>query len=218
MDSLCDSNRFILSEASFWAASNKIIPHHFAQLRILDFHKSFHRDDRKTWTQLCKTIAGMANLRNLKMRLHKTSTRHDDDRKKYQGGGLRYSSQEVFSIPVTEEFILDLLYQIEQVKEFVVELDDRWGDAQMPKVQPDAPFKLICEFGEDRIARRDKREQEERERRVIEKQKAAEEHRLRKARREAERVKRELERKAQEIVESYQPFSGQNPFLDETDC
>ena len=212
VDAFCHSNRFILTEASFWAASHKIIPHHFAQLRILDFHKSFHRDDRKPWTQLCKTIAGMPNLRNLKMHLHNTSKRHDDDRKKYQVG------QRVFSIPVTEEFILDLLYQIEQAKEFVVELDDRWGDAQVPKVQPNAPFKLICEFAEDRKARRDKEEKEERERRVMEKQRVAEEHRLRKARREAERARRELEQKAQEIVESYQSLSGKNPFLDDAGC
>ena len=223
VDDLCGSNRFILSEASFWAASTYIMPHHFAQLRILDFYKSFYRDDRKTWTQLCKIIAGMVNLRNLKMRLSNTSRSYDNDRKKYQGGGLRYSCQKVFgwqivSIPVSEEFILDLLYQIEQVKEFVVELDDRWGDVQMPKVQPDAPFKFIREFGEDRKARRDKKEQEERERKLMEQHKAAEERRLRKARREAKRVRRELEQKAQEIVESYQPFSGQNPFFDDGSC
>ena len=42
----------------------------------------------------------------------------------------------------------------------------------------------------------------------MEQQKAAKEHRLRKAQREAERLRFELERKAQEIVESYQSFSG----------
>ena len=209
MDDLCGCNRFILSQASFWKASTEIIPHHFAQLRIMDFCKSFGRDDREDWIQLCKTIAGMTKLRRLYMRLRNTSETYDDDREKHRGGGLRRLHRQIFgstkvSVPVSEEFILDSLCQIEQVKEFVVELDDRWGHDEMPKVHSNAPFKLICEFGEDRIARRDKKEQEEHERKLMQHQKAAEEHRLRKTQRDAAR----LERKAQETVESYQPFSG----------
>ena len=209
MDDLCGCNRFILSHASFWKASTEIMPHHFAQLRIMDFSKSFGRDDREDWTQLCKTIAGMTKLRKFDMLLHNTSETYDDNREKHRSGGLRRLHRQIFgrpkvSVPVSEEFILDSLYQIEQVKEFVVELDDRWGNDEMPKVRSNAPFKLICEFGEDRIARREKKEQEEHERKLMQHRKAAEEHRLRKAQRDAER----LERKAQEIVESYQPFSG----------
>ena len=185
------------------------MPHHFAQLRIMDFSKSFGRDDREDWTQLCKTIAGMTKLRKFDMLLHNTSETYDDNREKHRSGGLRRLHRQIFgrpkvSVPVSEEFILDSLYQIEQVKEFVVELDDRWGNDEMPKVRSNAPFKLICESGEDRIARREKKEQEEHERKLMQHRKAAEEHRLRKAQRDAER----LERKAQEIVESYQPFSG----------
>ena len=213
MDDLCGCNRFILTEASFWRASTKIMPHHFAQLRIMDFSKSFARDDREDWTQLCKTIAGMTNLRKLDMLLHKTSRTYNDDREKHRSGGLRLMHQKIFgsakiSAPVSEEFILDSLYQIKQVKEFVVELDDRWGIVEMPKVQPNAPFKLICEFGEDRIARRQKEEQEEHKHKLMVQQEAAKKRRLIKAQREAEKLRFELGRKAQEIVESYQSFSG----------
>lgn len=145
--------------------------------------------------------------------LSNTSRGYEDDCKEHQGGGLRYSYQKIFGrqkvlIPVSEEFILDSLYQIEQVKEFVVKLDDRWGDDELPKVQLDAPFKLICKSREVKRARLEKEEQEQSERKLMEKQEAAKERRLIKAQREAERVRRELEQKAQEIVESYQSFSG----------
>ena len=155
----------------------------------------------------------MTKLRKLDMLLHDTSKTYDDDREKHRRGGLRRLHRQIFgspkvSVPVSEEFILDSLYQIEQVKDFVVELDDRWGNVEMPKVHPNAPFKLICEFGEVRRARREKEEQEKHERKLMAHQKAAEEQRLRKAQREAERLRFELERKAQEIVESYQLFSG----------
>lgn len=198
MDDFCGCNRFILSQASFWKASTKIMPHHFAQLRIMDFSKTFDRDDREDWIKLCKTIAGMTELRKLDMLLHDTSKTYDDDRGKDRSGGSRCLKRQVFGspVPVSEAFILDSLYQIEQVKEFVVELDDRWGNVEMPKVHPNAPFKLICEFGKERWARRDKEQQEEHERELVAHQKAAEEQRLRKAQRESDRVRFELVRKA----------------------
>lgn len=210
MDDLCSCNRFILTEESFWRASTKIMPYQFGRMRIMDFSKDFFRDDRKYWTQLCKAIAEMTSLRKLNMLLHETSKNYNDDREKDRRSGVRLLHKKVFGspVPVSEEFILDSLYQIKQVKEFEVKLDDRRDDLAMPEVHSNAPFRLICEYRKDKEARLKKEEQEWHERELTEQQEAAEKRRLIKAQRQAERLRLELERKVQEIVESYPSFSG----------
>ena len=189
------------------------MPHHFARLRIMYFWKFFDRDDRESWAHLCKTIGGMTNLRTLHMRLFETSTTYHDDHAKHRSGGLRHFPQKLFGSPkepdpISEEFILDSLYQIKQVGKFKVELDEREKDLAMPEVRSNAPFKLICEYTEDVKARWEKRAQEQRERQLMKQQEEAEERRLRKAQEEADRLRFELEQKAQEIVQSYQSYSG----------
>ncbi len=194
IDVLYGCNRFIFRTDSFWAASREIMPHQFARLRIMDFCETFSHKDRKSWTQLCKAIAGMTNLHTLHMTLLNTSRNYDDNREKHWSDGLRQFSQKVFhspkdSVPISEEFILDSLYQIMQVKEFEVALDDRWRGLAMPEVRSNAPFKLICEYSEDKIARRDREEQEQRE-------EEAKKCRLREAQREADRLREKAQREA----------------------
>ena len=178
------------------------MPHHFARLRIMDFWKFFGRDDRESWAHLCKTIAGMTNLHTLHMQLFYTSTTYHDDHETHRSGGLRHFPHKFFGSPkkpdpISEEFILHSLYQIEQVEVFEVELDARYRGSAVPKAHSKAPLKLIWVYKEDVEARVEKKEKEE-----------AEERRLRKAQGKADRLRFALEQKAQEIVQSYQSFSG----------
>lgn len=192
----------------------EIMPHHFAQLRQIYFHMNFYREDREFWTHLCKTIAGMTNLRTVHMRLSSTSKTYHDDHEEQRSGGLRHFSQKFFGspkkpVPISEEFILNSLYRIEQVRNFEVQLDARCRSKgfKVPVGHSNAPFKLICEYTEDVNARIEKEEQEQRERRLIKQQQEDEERRLEKAQRKADRLRFELEQKAQEIVQSYQSFA-----------
>ena len=198
------------------------MPHHFARLRIVDIYVTPILLYKKDWAQFCKIIAGMTNLRTLYMRLYETPTTYYNE---HWSGDLRPFTQKFLGrskdadlSPICEDYFLNLLYQIDQVKKFEVELDDRPRGSMVPERHFNAPFKLIWEYGEDKTARLKKEEQEQSERRLMEIQEAAMEHRLITARREAERVRCELEQKAQEIVESYQPFSEQNPFFDDGGC
>ena len=188
------------------------MPLHFARLRIMDFCTSSY-GVRESWTQLCKTIAGMPNLHTLDMRLYGTIQTYHYNREKHWSDDLRHFSQKVFHspkdvLPISEEFILNSLYQIEQVKVFEVRLEDRGRGMAMPQVRSNAPFKLICEYAADRKARLERKEQEERERQLMKQQEEAEERRLRKEQERADRHRSELKQKAQDIAESYQSFSG----------
>ena len=158
IDELYGCNRFIFEPDSFWAASTEIMPHHFARLRMMDFWKSFSRDDRESWAHLCKTIAGMTNLHTLHMTLCSTSIPYHDYHANHRSGGLRHFAQKFFDspkepVPISEEFILNSLYQIEQVEEFEVELwDARYRLSAVSKRHSNAPFKLIWEsVGEGRV-------------------------------------------------------------------
>ena len=118
-------------------------------------------------------------------------------------------------IPYRENFILDSLYQIKQVRKFKVELDGREKGLAMPEVRSNAPFALICECAEEREARLEKSRQEERERQWIKqqeeqirRQEEAEKHRLLMVQRETDRLRSEQERKADEIAQSYQSVPG----------
>ena len=208
-------NRFIFRPESLSVASTKIMPHHFARLRIMDFSHSFGPNDREDWAYLCKIIAGMTNLHTLYMSLHYTATTYDDDHEKHRSAGLRHIAQKFFGNPkipdpISEEFILDSLYQIQQVKKFEVQLDDRYKGTgvPVPTGHSNAPFKLICEYAEDVDARNKQLQQERRERESIKRQEEAEKRRLIMAQREADRLRFEMEQKAQDIVQSYQSFSG----------
>ena len=80
----------------------------------MDIYKTFCCDDRESWTHLCKTLAGMTNLRKLYMQLLKTSTTYDDDHEEHWSGGFRgYHGKIFFSprdpVPISEQFILDSL-------------------------------------------------------------------------------------------------------------
>ena len=189
------------------------MPHHFARLRIMDFYTSFSCDDRESWAHLCKTIAGMTHLHTLHMALYSTSTTYHNDHEKHRRGGLRQFPQKFLGSPrepdpISEEFILNSLCQIRQVKEFEVRLDNRSRGSAMPQRHSDAPFKLICEYEEDVRARWEREEQEQHKRQLMKQQEKAEEHRLREAQRKADKLRFELEQKAQEIVQSYQSSSG----------
>ena len=168
----------------------------------MDFWNSFDRDDRESWAHLRKTIAGMTKLHTLHMRLFDTSTTYHDDHEKHRSGANRHFPHKFFGSPkkpdpISEEFILHSLYQIEQVEVFEVELDARHKGSAVPKAHSKAPFKLIWEYREDVVAGMEKKEKEE-----------AEERRLRKAQGKADRLRFKLEQKAQDIVQSYQSFPG----------
>ena len=193
------------------ASETTVMSHHFARLRIMYFFKSFDRDDRESWAHICETIAGMPNLHTLHMRLCHTSEFHHEHHKKQERGGSQQapklsSSNPEEPDPISEEFILNSLYQIEQAKDFKVELEPRWGSKgfTLPTGHSDAPFRLICEYAEDVEARREKIEQEQRERLRIRQREQVEEYRLKVERKNAD----ELERKAQEMVQAYQSLSG----------
>ena len=135
----------------------------------MDFYATFNRKDtedwafgpgdREDWAELCEAIAGMTKLRTLRMRLYSTSATYPDEHEKQRSGALRRFSQNFFGRPkdpepMSEEFILDSLYQIDQVREFEVKLDDRWRGSAVPEGQFNAPFKLIWEYEDDKRARR----------------------------------------------------------------
>ena len=193
------------------ASETTVMSHHFARVRMMYFFKYFYRDDRESWAHICETMAGMPNLHTLHMRLSHTSEFHHEHHKKQKRGGSQQAPKQSSSNPeepdpISEEFILNSLYQIKQVKDFKVELEPRWGSKgfSLPTGHSDAPFRLICEYAEDVEARREKEEQEQRERLRIRQREQVEEYRLKVEQKNAD----ELERKAQEMVQAYQSLSG----------
>ena len=193
------------------ASETTVMSHHFARLRIMYFFKYFNRDDRESWAHICETIAGMPNLHTLHMHLCHTSEFHHEHHKKQESGGSQQAPQNSSSNlaepePISEKFILNSLYQIEQVTEFKVELEPRWRSKGfiLPTGHSNAPFRLICEYAEDVEARREKKEQEQRERLRIRQREQDEEYRREMELKNAD----ELEKKAQEMVQAYQSLSG----------
>ena len=185
--------------------------HHFARLRIISFWHVFDRDDRESWAQLCKTIAGMPILHTLHMKLFSTSRTYHEHHKKQESGGSHQAPQNSSDSPKEpgpismEEFILNSLYQSEQVKEFKVQLEprSRRSGFRVPLGHSNAPFKLICEYEEDVQARNKQLQQEQRDRELMKRQEEAEKRIM--AQEEADRLRFEMEQKAQDVVQS---FSG----------
>ena len=212
IDEFYDCNRFIFTPLTFWAASVKIMPHHFARLRIVDIYVTPILLHKKDWAQFCNNIAGMTNLRTLYMRLYETPTTYYNE---HWSGDLRPFTQKFSGRskdadlrPICEDYFLNSLYQIDQVQKFEVGLDDRTRGSMVPERHFNAPFRLLWEYKEDKRASLKEEEQEQSERWLMEIQKAAKERRLITAQRAAERSRRELEQRKQEIEESYQSFSG----------
>ncbi|KAK0507997.1 hypothetical protein JMJ35_009886 [Cladonia borealis] len=106
-----------------------------------------------------------------------------------------------------EEFILNSLYQIEQVKEFTVRLEPRcrrFGH-RVPLGHSNAPFKLICEYEEDLRARNEQLRQEQRDRELMmwqEEEEKREEKRIM-AQEEADRLSFEMEQEAEDVVQYF---------------
>ena len=130
IDVLYGCNRFIFRPSSLLAAYTKIMPHHFARLRIIDFSYRFDHDNKEQWPYLCKIVGGMTNLRNLCMRLHDTWIVYEDVREKHWRDDLPPFTQKIIPSPkykdhISEKFILDSLHQITQVCNFKVEWDVR---------------------------------------------------------------------------------------------
>ena len=193
------------------ASETTVMSHHFVRLRMMYFFKHFNRDDRESWAHICETIAGMPNLHTLQMHLCSTSELPHEHHKKQKSGGSQQAPRNSSSNleepdPISEEFILNSLYQIAQVKDVKVELEPRWRSKGfiLPTGHSNAPFRLMCEYAEDVEARREKKEQEQRERMRIRQREQAEEYRLEMEQKNAD----ELERKAQEMVQAYQSLCG----------
>ena len=175
IDALYGSNIFDFHPREFWAAYKHFAPHSFERLRIMDFFRHFSRDDKELWARFCNTVAGMTNLCDLRMRLYDTSKTYEDIRETHRRDELPRPTRKIiyspnYTGPISEDFILDSLYQIKQVRKFTVEFDDREKGQAMPEVRSDSPFTLICEYAEERMARLEKSRQEERERQQIKQQ------------------------------------------------
>ncbi|KAK0508044.1 hypothetical protein JMJ35_009933 [Cladonia borealis] len=175
LDAIYGSNVFYFHPGEFWAAHKHFAPHSFERLRVIDFDQHFRRDDKELWARFCNTVAGMTNLCDLRMRLYDTSRTYEDIRETHKKDKLDRCTRKIvyspnYTGPISEDFILDSLYQIKQVRKFMVEFDDREKGQAMPEVRSDSPFTLICEYAWVRKARLEKSRQEELERQQIKQQ------------------------------------------------